>query len=533
MRIVSRIVSVWLPDLPVERLRRGRPPIFSKASCEAPPLALVTSGGRGVAITAVDRPAAAKGIHVGQRLADARAMLPGLATARAMPGLDAAALGKIVAWAGRYGPLRNAEGADGFWVDISGVAHLFGGEAALLRDLDRRLRAAGFTAQAAAADTHGAAFALARYDVRGDKRCRIAPPGTVRAALAGLPVAALRLGAPTVQLLHRLGLARIGQLYEIPRPSLALRFREAKVASKTAAAEAVGVLMRLDQALGEVREPRAPLVVPPAHSVRRVFQEPLITAEGVAAATEELALDLCEALEAAAKGARGFVLSLYRADGGFARVHVRTSRPCREARHILQLLGEKLAALDLGFGVDVATLDADELGAMAEGQARLAGGDTGDAAIAGLIDRLSNRLGAGQVSVLAARSSHIPERAELRVAALAGRPASEPAPGRPPTRPPFLLSPPEPVEVEGLLPDGAPGGFVWRRLRHRVAAWDGPERIAPEWWRHLGGGEGKRGGTRDYYRLEDHHGGRFWLFREHCAGGEGETPKWYLHGMFG
>jgi protein ImuB len=561
---MTRIISVWLPDLPIERLRRSMrgglqraQKHVSQSGSDSPqpnrhPFALVATGARGRTIAAVNRSAQVEGVHVGQRLADARAALPILRTAPAALERDQEALLSITQWAGRYGPSRNTEGVDGFWIDITGVAHLFGGETELLADLQGRLRWMGFTIRAAIADTPGAAFALCRYGLTEQASTIIAQPGTMRTALAPLTVEALRLDASTVQLLQRLGLRRIGQLYDIPRPALAQRFRAQKSSQKRAVGHAEAVLTRLDQALGEAQEPLVPLLVAQPLIARRVFADPLVTAEGVAHTAEQLADEVCAVLERKARGARMFMLRLYRADGSCAVVQARTSQSCRQVLHVLRLLSEKLSALDLGFGVDAVTLEASELGDLGLEQGVLASSDlradadrTGQ--VAALIDRLSNRLDQGRVFALRLQPSHIPERAERRVPAMsAAVPAAE-IDGRSPARPAFLLSPPEPVMVdESVNGHGAPTGFVWRRLRHRVAKAEGPERIAPEWWRYLSAqpGDDRRNRTRDYYRLEDTYGGRYWLFREAGRAEEsdaedqevetsGSRPCWYMHGFFG
>jgi protein ImuB len=580
---MMRIVSVWLPDLPIERLRRdlarraGAGPQRGSTQAHNPqtnrhPFALVATGVHGRTITAVNRSAQSEGIYVGQRLADARAALPILRTGVAAVERDREALLNITQWAGRYGPSRNVDvgigGGDGVWIDITGVAHLFGGEADLLADLEGRLRSLGFTIRAAIADTPGAAFALCRYGLgryglgchglTEQVRTMIAPPGTMQAALAPLTVEALRLDASTVQLLQRLGLRRIGQLYDIPRPALAQRFRAQKLAAKRAAGQAEAVLTRLDQALNHAQEPLAPLVVVPPLMARRIFADPLITAAGVDDTAAHLASEVCSALEHLAKGARMFTLRLYRADGSCAIVQARTSQPCRQVPHVLRLLSEKLAALDLGFGVDAVTLEALELGDLGLEQGVLTSGDLRTDAdrtghVAALIDRLSNRLGDGRVFALQPQPSHIPELAARRIPAMsvtAAGPAAE-IDGRCPDRPAFLLSPPEPVCVdEATGRHGAPDSFVWRRLRHRIAKAEGPERIAPEWWRYLSAQprDSRRNRTRDYYRLEDTYGGRYWLFREGAsqvddsdngsdddqdAENSGSRTCWYMHGFFG
>jgi protein ImuB len=450
---------------------------------------------------------------------------------------------KLARWCGRYGPSRNVDGADGLWIDVTGVAHLHGGEERLLEDLLGKLSRFGLTAQAGLADTFGAAHALARFAPprrvpasrdgeapwRYDFASAIAPPGETETRLGPLPVEALRLAPETVLLLKRLGLRRIGQLYRLPRAALERRFRSPQ------AAEAV--LKRLDQALGLKSEPLTALIEPPALFVQRAFPDPLVSAAGLEAETERLAIELCASLDARGLGARRVHLSLYRADGTVAEARAGMSFPCRTPEHLLALLQEKLAGLDAGFGVDILVLAAVQVERRDTPQAalgpRLAGAARADPAL--LVDRLANHLGVGRVSRLEPRASHIPERAEARVPALrdsaSARSKGASWPGAPAApRPPLLLAAPEPIRVIAEVPEGPPARFTWRRVERRVVRSQGPQRIAPEWWREIGA---KASRTRDYYRLEDEGGAGYWVYREGLYGRDEQAPSWFLHGLFG
>lgn len=505
---------------------------------EDKPFALVESGVHGLTIQAVNAVAVREGVLPGTPLADARAALPGLLSAPLEREADRRALLKLVRWAGRYGPSRHVDGEDGFWVDVTGVAHLFGGEEALLDDVIGRLSAFGVTAFAGLADTFGAAHALARFGCPQGAAWALALPGETQPAIANLAVEALRLEGPSVLLLKRLGLRRIGQLFDIPRDSLARRFR-----SKDAAA---AVVLRLDQALGLRKEPLRAMRTPPVLSVMRPFAEPLISSEAIENTVAVLCDALAEALCEKDLGALGIRLSLFRADGTSAEMRASLSAPSRDGRHIMRLLKEKLSSVDAGFGIDALRLDAlrvDRRPARQEGFAEAGGGtDAGD-----LIDRLSNRFGADAVLRLATRDSHLPERAEVRVPALSPLqydfkyeppwPYGGASRGEP-KRPAFLLPRPERIEVLAEVPDGPPARFTWRRVERRVVRADGPERIAPEWWRHIGAREGAPPARpRDYYRIEDQEGATYWVFRHGLFGGaqeedEAPLPRWYLHGMF-
>ncbi len=533
---------MWLPLWPIERMSRATP----GAVPDDLPLALVEPGTHGIRITAVNAKAATEGVRVGQALTDARAAFPALLSRQAEPRRDRIALVKLARWCGRYGPSRNVDGADGLWIDVTGVAHLHGGEERLLEDLLGKLARFGLTAQAGLADTFGAAHGLARFapprrvpapspsragepSWRYDFASAIAPPGEAETRLGPLPVEALRLAPEAVLLLKRLGLRRIGQLYRLPRAALERRFRSPEAAA--------AVLLRLDQALGVKSEPLGALIEPPALFVQRAFPDPLISSAGLEAETERLAVELCASLEARGLGARRVHLSLYRADGTVAEARAGMSFPCRTPEHLLALLKEKLEALDAGFGVDILALAAVQVERRDTPQAalgpRLAGAARADPAL--LVDRLANHLGVGRVSRLEPRASHIPERAEARVPALRdsvsarSKGASWPlAPAAP--RPPLLLAAPEPIGVIAEVPEGPPARFTWRRVERRVVRAQGPQRIAPEWWREIGS---KASRTRDYYRIEDEGGAGYWVYREGLYGRDQDAPAWFLHGLFG
>jgi protein ImuB len=466
-------------------------------------------------------------------LADARAMLPALQVEPAAPAADLRLLEELAAWCERYTPhvaldRSHAPAAGGaLWLDITGCAHLFGGEAELRADLCARLRRQGLTAAAAIADCPGAAWALARFGA--PERAIVLPDGA-GVALARLPVAALRLDPELVAMLERLGLARIESLYPLPRRALTARFGEV-------------LLTRLDQALGRVAEPISPRPPLPAHRAELVFAEPLIEARSLAALTGRLLAQLCAGLELAGLGARRLTLALYRVDASLVGVGIGTSRPCRDRRQLERLFAEKLERIDLGFGIERAILAADVVEPLRPepiAWRQMGAGDLDQARdLAPLVDRLSNRLGGRAISQLVPQASHLPERAQRRVPALLdaigpGRPLPFPErrrQGDVPSRPLRLLARPEPIEAVAPLPDEPPVLFRWRRAVHRVARVRGPERLAPEWWRTPEVDPNAL--TRDYFAVEDTEGGRFWLFREGLyLTGAATLPRWYLHGLF-
>ncbi len=506
--------------------------------------------------------AAAAGIAPGLPLADARARLPGLRVVPAAGRADMAALAALADWCGRWTPWVSLDatrlgvslgaiklgaspdttGPDavlgashGLWLDITGCAHLFDGEAALLEDMLHRLARFGFAARAAVADTPGAAWAVSRHG--GAKNGRVIAPGKTRAALAKLPLGGLRLATAEADGLERLGFRAIGDLYGIPRGALARRFGD-------------GVMQRLDQALGRADEPLSPRRQVAARSVRQNFAEPIASREAISGTLRRLLGQLESLLTAAGEGARRFELSLYRGDGKVERIKVGTSAPARAPAHLMRLFAEPLDEVDAGFGFDSVTLAASQTGLFAPAQLALDSkpiavasqslfepdddnGDDGE--VARLIDRLGGRLGLANVRRLALFPSHVPERAVIPGIAQASPPPSPsshwPA-GR--QRPLRLLPRPEAVEAVAMVPDDPPVMFRWRRMLHRVVKADGPERIAAEWWHAEGTAplDGETDSIRDYYRVEDERGRRFWLYRD-ALYRLGMTPGWWLHGLFG
>lgn len=473
-------------------------------------------------------------------LTDARAILPALATVEADPAGDSAALDALAGWCGRYTPWVagdpvQAGGGAGLLLDITGCAHLFGGEEGLATDLLRRLGGAGYAASLAIADTPGAAWGMARFALMAKGPAVIVPPDGMRDALAPLSVAALRLDAATVAGLTALGLRVVGDLYALPRSALTRRTGDK-------------VVLRLDQALGRVAEPISPLMPVPRHQARLAFAEPIGHTDDLSAALDRLAAELCASLEAAGQGARRLVLTLFEPAGRAIRLAVGTSKATRDPAHLVRLFAEHLDTVEAPFGIDAMMLAAATTEALALRQAgmRAASPETPDG-LAGLIDRLANRLGADQVYCLAPRDSHVPERAEAAVPALAGALRAAPLPGAEredpvAARPLRLLTPPEEIEAVAAIPDSPPSLFRWRRVMHRVTRAEGPERIAPEWWCAAAqavpdaalDGDAAAAETRDYYRVEDEAGRRFWLYRRGLYDGAvAVPPQWFLHGIFG
>ena len=459
-----------------------------------------------------------RGLYPGQPLANARAMCPDLIVVEADPRADAAALTTLAAWCERYTPLVAADPPDNLWLDITGcpIADPDGGNR-FAQDIIARLQAIGIPCRVAVAGTAGTAWGMA-HTLFGEDRFCIIPQDQELTALAGMPIAALRLDPRTIDRLRRLGLRRIGDLLRLPRSDLTSRFGPMPA-------------LRLDQALGLAEEAIPWLHPPIAWQERLDFVEPITTPEDLARALILLTGRLCRRLAEQDQGAHRFVASFYRTDAQVVRIDVATAMPTRDAAHAGKLLQERLGSIDPGFGIDIITLAAEDVAPLQAEQTRL----DGHAQIAAsselmrLLDILSNRLGADRIWRIAPRESHQPDRRERRIPPAIGPVACW---TRDPivSRPIRLLEQPERIEVTALLPDDPPILFHWRRVRHQIGYATGPERIISEWW-HRAAATFEAGRIRDYYSVEDQNGARFWIF---CAGlhGEDSEPAWYLHGLF-
>ena len=479
---------------------------------------------------AVDAAAAALGLFVGQKATDAAALVPELSLVDADPAADAAALTALADWCARFSPAVAIDPPDGLYLDISGVAHLWGGERAMAADLTARLARNGLTVRAAIAGSPGAAWALAHF---GEAGAILGPGGekTILDALGALPAAALRLAPEGAAQIVRLGLSTIGSLAALPRDQITRRFGP-------------GVVLRLDQALGHVREALTFRRPPTPWFARLAFAEPISVPEDLARATRDIAGRLCARLEAEGRGARRFELCFHRLDGALHRLVVGLALPGREAGAIARLLIPKLETVDPGFGIEVVTLAAEGVEPLSARQGRL--DEDRDIAleegVAPLVDRLANRLGEDAVWRAEPFPSHDPERAVRRRPPLSpplSRPDGPSPSGAPlgngwdPQRPrPLrLFRRPEPIEAMAPVPDDPPVFFRWRGAGHRVRRAEGPERLAEEWWRHPFE-DAAPGRVRDYYRVEDDTGARFWVFRDGLYAPDAH-PRWWLHGLFG
>jgi protein ImuB len=494
-------------------------------------------------IAALDEQAEALGLRRGMGLADARAMHPSIDVVEADPQADRSLLENLADWCDRYTPLVALDGDDGLFLDITGCAHLFGGERRLIDDVLARFSHQGFDARIGIASTVGAAWAGARF--AGDI---MIGPGEEAAFLAPLPLSGLRVAADVRGRLESVGLRTVGAVLATPRAPLARRF-------------GAPLLLRLDQALGLLDEAVSPRLPVAPLCVDRHLAEPVTLIEDIERLVAALAAALRIDLERRGEGARTLVLSLFRVDGAVSRIYVGTSRPMREPLMIRKLFHERLAALaqdlDAGYGFDLArlgVLSSERLDAEQVDLADQGGRNVLDLDLALFADRIRARLGHDGLLKPVPVETHSPERAVLLLPfdGAAQPDSTKPQsclPGR--ERPIRLFSPPEPVEVPATeVPEGPPLNFRWRHALYRVARAEGPERIAPEWWREGvperearedDGQEDARNRdfmirtartTRDYFRVEDDEGRRFWLYRKGLYGGSREAPRWFMQGIF-
>ncbi len=466
-------------------------------------------------------------------LADARTLCPAIKVVPADPAGDLAFLEKLAVWARRWGPWSGLDAPDGVIVDVTAVAHLFGGEAQLVADVEAAFAARKLAVRTAIASTAGAAWALSHFGrtgaiVHGDE------PRAILRALADLPAAALRLDADVLTVLRRLGLKTLGQLAGVSREeeatheggaagrdALQRRFRNRK-------SPAANPLVRLDQLLGRIPEPLLPIVPPAVPMVQRRLMEPIRHRPLLDTVLSDLAQDMARVLEGQGQGARRLELGLWRVDGEVLVRRLELAAATREAAHITRLFAAKLDDVEAGFGIETVRLTASWAEPLSAQQGDIeAAAERHGTCLSACVDRLSVRLGPTAVRRSVPYASHIPERAQRWQEALEPRGASQTT-FEFHKRPLKILDNPERIAVLYASPDGFPQRFRWRGDAREVARVEGPERVAPEWWR-----ERSTVRLRDYYRIEDTDGRRYWIYRHGVTGdGRGGAPEWFLQGLF-
>jgi protein ImuB len=540
-----RILSLWLPRLPTDRIKRqlsrnngatkafssevgsgSREENASKKDSSDQPSIVVAKQNNALQIYALDDTAARLGLEVGLPLANARAVCPDIQVFDADEAADAQALNAIADWCDRFTPLVALDCPHGLLLDITGCAHLFGGEAKLMQMVCNALTRQGFAVSAAIAGTSVCARTMNRY-VHG----RIVGDGEEADNVKPLPVFALGADSAITRGLRRAGLKTIRDVASRARHEITARFG----ADFTAL---------LEQALGQGDAPINPRKPLPDYIVEKRFAEPVLTDGVIATTLSRLAQMLVATMEKQGKGARRLEASFFRTDGAVRAIAVDTGQPITRAAMIDRLFRERLDALsdplDPGFGFDLVRLSASRTEIVVQQQRDLDANVHDNDELAALIDRIAARIGGRRVVVHLPQDTHIPERAglaapaqhHLAAAAIAAWP--DRAEGEPPLRPLRLFERPEVIKVIAQVPDGPPARFQWRRATHTVMRVEGPERVAMEWWRPQGTML-----TRDYFRVEDEEGSRFWLYRDGLYDREIERqegrviqPNWFMHGLF-
>jgi protein ImuB len=497
----KRYISLWFRHLLTDWFTLRQPELKDV------PFILVAPEHNRIIITAANSLAEKQGVTAGMAAADAKAVIPDLKTIDDIPGKAAKLLKGLGEWCIRYTPLIAVDLPDGLVMDISGCAHLWGGEHAYLKEIITRLRSKGYDVRGAMADTAGAAWAIARFG--HDKP--IIEPGVHTEALLNLPPAALRLEPLILDRLKKLGFYTIKSFIGIKRSALRRRFGN-------------DFLLRLDQALGNEDEPLQLIhPVTPYHE-RLPCLEPICTATGIELAIKTLLGNVCKRLQSEGKGLRIAILRCYRVDGGVVGADIGTNRPSHHIAHLFKLFELKIPTIEPALGIELFTLEAakvEDISPEQEALWSLENSGLSDNNLVELLDKLANKIGTNNIRRYLPQESYWPERSIKPARSLAEKAATTWRTGRP--RPSLLLKKPEKIDVTALLPDNPPMLFIYKGKKHIIKKADDAERIEPEWWRH------KRL-HRDYYVVEDEQGQRYWLFRSGHY--EDEESQWYLHGFF-
>ncbi|MBN8969910.1 MAG: DNA polymerase Y family protein [Rhizobiales bacterium] len=524
-----RILSLWLPRLPTDRIKRA----LSRgggAPDSGRPWAVVVRQNNALQISALNDAAAAIGLAVGLPLANARAICPDIRVFDADETADTKTLGDIADWCDRFTPLVALDPPHGLFLDISGCAHLFGGEQTMLHAVCEALGRQGFIVNAAIAATPACARTLTRA-----RRGCVVTNGGEAAAVSGLPVFALGADDAITHGLRRAGLKTIGDVAARAPHEIAARF-------------GAQFTSLLQQALGQRDAPISPRRPAPDYLMEKRFAEPVATDGVIAAALADLSQMLVAAMERHGKGARQLEASFFRTDGVVRRLGVEAGQPVTRTATIGRLFRERLDALadplDPGFGFDLIRLSASHVETVVQEQRDLDAHAQNNDEVSMLIDRIAARIGGRRVVIHLPQDTHIPERAVLTASAQRHLDDAARAvwPARveeePPLRPLRLFDPPEEIEVMAMFPDGPPAQFKWRKSQHRVMRVEGPERIAMEWWMEPDASSfrsepsSKSARTRDYFRVEDKEGLRFWLYRQGIYRREVRQFRWFMHGLF-
>ena len=502
--MAKRVMSLWFPRLPLDLLARrgdGRlegPFAITQVLKNAPRLTHLTEG------------AVKAGARTGQSLADARAMCPELLTQAVNLEAQELLLRALWRWSDRLSPWAALDAPDGLFLDMTGCAHLFGGETPMAEFARDALADMHVNVRIGMADTKRAAWALSRFSGR---EIALALPGATAQAIADLPLRALRIKASTETDLRRTGLTKIGDIRGRKSADLARRF-------------GLELTQQLSRALGYEPDPVSPEAADPVYAARMTLPDPIGRIEDVCEVLRRLSVSVCGRLEKALIGARRFDLTVHCVDTGPHLISVGFARPCHHIDAVLQQFRRPLDDLKIEYGADRFRLVACHLEPIRVRQ-QILGGEAQKQAedFDQLISTLGNRLGFDRVRRFLPQDQHIPEREFCSVEAVSPAQGSwsDGAPLAPRPRPLRLFKRPE--RLRSLIPGRPPPKFEWRGQAYDIVSTEGPERLAPPWWitdRTISPR------LRDYWQTKTESGEQLWLMT--YPGGE--HPDWFVAGMF-
>lgn len=496
--MAKRFLCIWLPMLATDSMAKRRADLRDK------PFVLVAPHHGRMLITGANGLARSEGILPGKVLADARAVLPELEDFPDDPQATCQLLESLAEWCLRFSPIAGIAPPEAILLNISGCAHLWGGEHPYLEHIVGRFQQGGYHAKAAIADTAGLAWGLAHYG-HGSV---IAESGQGSEMLQHLPPPALRLEPAVLARMEKLGFRLIGQFMTMPKSMLRRRFGDS-------------LLLRLGQALGSEPETLKPIVPELPYQERLPCLEAIRTATGIEIALRKLLEILCERLSKEGKGIRNAVLKGYRVDGNVQQISIGTSRASHNPEHLFRLFSLKIHTIEPALGIELFLLEAPLVEDAPKPQEVLWNTKGDRKQVAELLDTIAGKVGMGAIRRYLPQEHHWPERSIRATASLDEMPETEWPSDK--LRPLHLLSKPESITVMVALPDYPPLSFTHSGRTYRLVKSEGPERIEQEWWI-------EDGQPRDYYRVEDENGSRYWLFRAGVYGVG--SPKWFLHGFF-
>ena len=497
----KRYVSIWFPHLNTDWFSLHQPELK-----KLPFVLRASSHGRMI-VTAANHEAEKNGITKGMALADARAIIPELEVQDDKPDLAEKLLKRLAEWCIRFTPIASVDQLDGLILDATGCAHLWGGERFYLLEIIKKLKERGYNVRVAIADTIGVAWGAARFAesplvITRDQQLEV---------LLRLPPEALRLESDVVERLHKLGLHQVKQFIAMPRSSLRRRFGQ-------------HFITRLDMALGQEIEIIHPVVPPEPYQERLPCLEPIVTATGIEIAITQLLETMCLRLQHEQKGLRSAAFKCYRVDGKVVQITISTNRPSHSVKHLFKLFEIKLPTIEPALGIELFVLEAPKVEEHLPVQEKMWNGSGGleDIRLSELVDRLAGKFGMQTIRRYLPEEHYWPERSIKPTTSLQEKPTTTWRTDR--LRPLQLLQAPELIEVTAPIPDYPPLLFRYKNKVHQIIKADGPERIEQEWWI-------QNGQHRDYYRVEDEDGHRYWLFRLGHYDDE-KTYQWFLHGFF-